>query len=153
MAYQAPVRSAAGSGWSPARMFMTASAAYHLVLAVPGLVIDQSFPVGAAATVEAGSDYIFGVFETNGWHSVAALLVGLISLYFAVRPERLRLGALGLGLSQAAVLVAFAVEPPSTFWFASNGADQLIHGLTAVGGITSALLTRPASPPGAAYSA
>ena len=129
-------------GWSPARLFMAASAAYHLVLAVPGLLIDQSFPVGSQATAKAGSDFIFGVFETNGWHSVAALSVGLVSLYFAVRPERARVGALALGISQAVVLVAFAVEPPSTFWFASNGADQVVHGLTALGGIASALLTR-----------
>ena len=129
------------ASWPPARMFMAASAAYHFVLAVPGLVIDQSFPVGAAATVRAGSEYIFGTFETNGWHSVAALLVGLVSLYFALRPERVRQGALALGISQAVVLVAFAVEPPSTFWFASNGADQIVHGLTAVGGVASALLT------------
>lgn len=147
MADEARMGTAAMAGWSPARMFMAASAAYHLLLAVPGLVIDQSFPVGSAATVQAGSEYIFGVFETNGWHSVAALLVGLVSLYFAVRPEHVRLAALALGISQAVVLVAFAVEPPSTFWFASNGADQVVHGLTAVGGVAAALLNPPGGHP------
>ena len=129
--------------WSPARIFLAVSAAYHFVLGSAGLVIDQTFPVGKGATEHAGSERIFGIFETNGWHSVAGLLVGFVSLYFVLRPDRAREGALGVGLSQLFVVVAFAVVPPSTFWFASNRADQVIHALTTIGGIGSALLTHP----------
>ena len=131
-----------GQRWSPARSFMAVSAAYHLLLGLVGLAIDRTFPVGEEATTLAGSEHIFGVFETNGWHSLAGLLVGLISLYFALRPEHARPGALAVGVSQLIVVVAFSVMPPETFWFASNGADQIIHSTTAIGGIGSALLTR-----------
>jgi hypothetical protein len=127
--------------WTPARTFLAASAAYHLLLAVAGLAIDRTFPIGANATAHAGSGHIFGIFETNGWHSSAALLLGVISLYFALRPEHARQAALNLGISQLIVVVSFALLPPSTFWFASNGADQVIHALTALWGIGAALLT------------
>ena len=131
--------------WSLARIFLAVSAGYHFLLAGVGLAIDQTFPVGADATAQAHSEHIFGIFETNGWHSVAGLLVGLVSLYFALRPTHAREGALGVGVSQLLVVVAFAVFPPSTFWFASNGADQVIHSISAIGGIGSWFLT-PAAP-------
>ena len=130
-------------GWSPARIFMAVSAGYHLPLAVAGLVIDRSFPLGADATVQAGSVYVFGIFETNGWHSLAALLIGLASIYFAVRPDGARAAALAIGLGHIGIVVGLAFLPPSTFWFASNGADQVIHALTAIGGTGAGLLTRP----------
>ena len=121
---------------------MAASAAYHLLLGIAGVAIDQTFPIGADATAHAVSDHVFGIFETNGWHSSAALLIGFISLYFTLRPTRVREGALFVGISQLGVVVTFALMSPATFWFASNGADQVIHAVTAVGGIGSALLTR-----------
>jgi hypothetical protein len=130
-------------GRSPARLFLGASAIYHLILGSAGFVVDQTFPLGSGATESAGSGHIFGIFETNGWHSLAGLLVGLVSLYFFVRPGRAREAAFALGLSQLGVVVSFALWPPSTFSFASNGADQVIHSITAVGGIASALLTQP----------
>jgi hypothetical protein len=132
-----------GSEQTPARLFLEASAIYHLVLAIAGFVVDQTFPLGADATESASSGYVFGIFETNGWHSLAGLLVGLISLFFWLRPARAREAAFALGLSQLAVVISFALWPPSTFSFASNGADQVIHSITAIGGIASALLTRP----------
>ena len=128
--------------WSPARIFLAVSTAYHLVLAVVGLAINRSFPVGRDETEHAASDHIFGIFETNGWHSLAGLLVAAASFYFMLRPERARVGALAIGLSQLIVVVAFALVPPSIFWFASNGAVQVIHSITAIGGIGSAMLTR-----------
>ena len=130
--------------WTPARIFLAASTVYHLVLAIPGLAMDQSFPVGAEAAARAESEHVFGIFESNGWHSLAGLLFGVVSLYFVLRPQRARAAALGIGLSQLGVVVAFALVPPETFWFASNGADQVIHATTAIGGIGAALLTRRA---------
>jgi Domain of unknown function (DUF4383) len=129
--------------WTPPRIFLAASAGYHFLLAVAGFVIDQTFPVGSTSTAHAGSGHVFGIFETNGWHSLAGFLLGMVSLYFAARPARAREAALGIGLSQLGVVVAFTFFEPSTFWFASNGADQVVHSITAIGGIGSALLVRP----------
>lgn len=131
------------ASWSPARIFMVVSAAYHLPLAIAGLAIDQTFPLGPDAAARAGSGHVFGIFETNGWHSLAGLLIGVTSLYFTVRPQRARDVALVLGIGHVGLVLALTFLPPSTFWFASNGADQVIHATTAIGGIGSALLTRP----------
>ena len=134
----------AAEGWTPARIFLAISASYHLLLGLVGLAIDQTFPIGELDAARADSEHIFGIFETNGWHSLAALLLGAASIYLMTRPAYERTGALAVGLSQGVVVVALALFPPSTFWFASNAADQVIHSATAVGGIASALLTRPA---------
>lgn len=127
--------------WSPARIFLAISAAYHLFLGGVGLLIDQTFPTTAAEAARAHSEHIFGVFETNGWHSVAAILLGVVSLYFALRPRFAREVAIGVGLSQLGVVLAFAFFDPTTFLFASNGADQWIHSLTTIGGVAAGLMT------------
>ncbi len=129
--------------WTPARIFMGISAAYHLPLAIVGLAIDQTFALGANAVAQAGSEHVFGIFETNGWHSHAALLVGAVSLYYAVRPKGARAAALALGIGHVGIVVALTIVPPSTFWLASNAADQVIHSITAIGGIGSAMLSQP----------
>jgi Domain of unknown function (DUF4383) len=130
-------------GWSPARIFMTASAGYHLLLATVGLAIDRSFPVGSGATEHAGSEHIFGIFETNGWHSLAGLLLGVISVYYAVRPAGARRAALAIGVFHVVLVFSLMIWEASTFWLMSNNADQVVHSFTAIGGIGSALLTRP----------
>ena len=100
--------------------------------------------VAASAARRAGdSEHIFGILETNGWHSLAALLLGLISLYFAMRPEGARQAALAIGVAHVGIVLGLTLWAPSTFWLASNGADQVVHASTAIGGIGSALLTRP----------
>ncbi len=129
--------------WTPARIFMAASAVFHLPVAIVGLAIDQTFPLGADEAAHAGSEHIFGIFETNGWHSLAALLLGVVSLYFAVRPERAREAALAVGLGHVVIVLALTIWVPSTFLLASDGADQVVHSTTAIAGIGSALLTRP----------
>lgn len=135
-----PARGGAPS-WTPARVFMAASAVWHLPLGIVGLVYDRTFPIGADAAASAGSDHIFGTFETNGWHSLAALVLGAISLYIALRPERAREGALAIGIFHVGVVVALAVWGAATFWLASNTADQIVHSFTALGGIVSGLMT------------
>ena len=139
----APGISRPEGSWTPARIFMVASAAYHLPLAVAGLAVDQTFPLGPNAAAHAGSGHAFGIFETNGWHSLAALLLGLVSLYFAVRPGRAREAALAIGLGHVGIVLSLVLWAPSTFLLMSNDADQIVHAATAVGGIASALLTRP----------
>jgi hypothetical protein len=129
------------TAWSPARVFLLISAVYHLVLGLVGLALDQTFPLSSEAAASAGSEHIFGVFETNGWHSVLALLLGVLSAYFAARPRHAREAALAIGLSQAFAAVALVLQDPSDVLLASNGADQVIHTLTAIAGIAAGLLT------------
>lgn len=128
--------------WSPARVFMLVSSIWHLLLGIVGLFYDRSFPFGSAATKNGGSDHIFGIFETNGWHSVAALTLGAVSLYFVMRPGRARDAAMVIGVFHVALVAALVVWPPEVFWMASNTADQIVHASTAIGGIAAALWTR-----------
>ena len=132
-----------GSTWTPARLFLAVSAAFHIPVAVAGFVVDRTFPIGSDAAANAGSRLIFGVLETNGWHTLAALVAGLVSLYCALRADHARQAALGLGLIHVGVVLALVQWEPSTFWIASNAADEVVHTATALGGIGSGLLTRP----------
>ena len=129
--------------WTPARVFMLVSAAWHLPLGIIGLAIDQTFPIGSGEAATAHSDHIFGIFETNGWHSLAALALGIISAFFAMRPRRARDAALAIGIFHVGLVAALIAWPPETFWIASNAADQVVHSSTAITGVGTALLTRP----------
>jgi hypothetical protein len=128
-------------GWTPARVFMLAAALWHLALGGGGFFYDASFPVGAAAARGGESAHIFGVFETNGWHNAAALGLGMVTLFFTIRPARAREAALVIGIGHVGLTAAFMLWPPTTFWIASNTADQWVHAATAVGGIVSGLAT------------
>ncbi len=137
----ASVGIASTSTWSAARIYMAVSALFHVPVSVAGFIQDRTFPIGAHAAATGHSEHVFGVFETNGWHTLGALAVGVVSLYFALRPNHAREGALGLGVSHVGLWVALTLWDPSTFWLASNAADQIVHSATAVGGIASGLLT------------
>lgn len=127
--------------WTPARWFLLIIALSHLPLAVAGLVINRSFP-GPFGSEDPGSSFVFGVFRTNGWHSLAALLVGILAAWFTLNPKGARATALTIGLVHVFVVIQFALVDPETFWIASNNADQGVHAFSAVGGIASGLLTR-----------
>ncbi len=129
--------------WTPARIFMVISAAYHLPLAIVGLALDQTFAFGSDEVARAGSEHVFGIFETNGWHSLLALLLGIISAYYAMYPRGARDAALMIGLLHVGIVASLILWEPSTFWLASNDADQVVHTSTAIAGISSALMTRP----------
>lgn len=128
--------------WSPARIFMTVSALFHVPVGLAGLVYETAFPIGSGAAEAAGSAHVFGVFETNGWHTLGALLVAAVSVFYVLRPRHARDGALALGATHVGLVVSLVLWDPSTFWIASNTADQVVHSSTAIGGIGSALLTR-----------
>jgi hypothetical protein len=138
---QATAIRSGGDGWSAARVFLAVSAVWHIPLGVAGLAIDQTFPIRSADAATSHSAHIFGVFETNGWHSLLALLLGVVSSYFMVRPRRAREVALVIGLSHVGVVLALVIWHPSTFLLASNVADQVAHASTAIGGILGSLLT------------
>jgi hypothetical protein len=144
-----PQPATVSSPWSPARLFLLIATLFHIPLGVIGLLIDPTFPIGPAAAARAGSEHVFGILETNGWHSLAALGVGLFTAYFVARPQRAREAAMALGVFHVGLVVALILWDPSTFWLASNAADQVVHTATALGGIGAALLTtrkRPAAP-------
>lgn len=128
--------------WSPARIYLVASGVFLLIVGAVGLVINQSFPTSPGAVKAAGSGWLLGL-ETNGWHSVGALFSSVLALAFAMRPEWASFGAMVKGVFYATVTTALAVKDPSTFLFVSNTADQIVHATLALGGIATALATRP----------
>lgn len=137
--------SAPTNRWTPARWYLLAFAILHLPLAVSGLVVDRSFPIGVEAARTGDSGHIFGVFETNGWHSLGALLLGILAAAVVFSPGRARRVALAIGALHVGLGVSLALSDPSNFWIASNDADQVVHASSALGGIVSGLLTRPTS--------
>ncbi|MGH2684972.1 MAG: DUF4383 domain-containing protein [Actinomycetota bacterium] len=128
--------------WSPARIFLLVVAVAYVPLGIVGLIVDRSFPVGSAAAERAGSGLAFGIFETNGWHAVASLVIAVLAVYFTVDPRRARDAALAIGLFHVGITVSLMLWDPSTFWLASNAADQVVHASSAIGGIACGLLTR-----------
>jgi hypothetical protein len=115
---------------------------YLVLIGAIGFLYNASFPIGADATARAPSAEVFGLFETNGWHNLAGVVFGLIALYFLLaRPRDAAFGALVVGVPNAITFVAFLIEEPATFWFASNGADAVAHAVLGFGGILAAALS------------
>lgn len=134
-------------GWSPARLFLLVAAIFHVPIGLIGFVYNRAFPIGADAAQSQGSAYIFGIFETNGWHTLGALVVGVVALYFTINPARARLAALTIGVTHVGLTASLMVWDPSTFWIVSNAADQVIHASSAIGGLISGLATSNKSSP------
>ena len=123
-------------------MFLALSAAFHIPVGIAGFFVALSFPIGAAAAARAPSGLVFGIFETNGWHTLGALGVAAVSLYYALRPAHARDAALILGVTHVGLVLSLFQWDPATFWLASNAADQVVHATTAVLGVVTGLLTR-----------
>ncbi len=134
----------AAQDWSPARIYLVASGIFLLIVGVAGLALNRSFPTSPEAVESAGSAWLFGVLQTNGWHSVAALVSGGVALAFAVKAEWARMGAIVKGLFYISVTTSLFITSPSTFLLVSNAGDQIVHASLAIGGIATAWATRPA---------
>src|SRR5947209_7348220 len=135
-------RSAAtAQDWSPARIYLVASGILLLILGFAGLAVNRSFPTSPGTVTSAGSGWLFGALQTNGWHSVAALGSGAVALGFAIRAEWARMGAIVKGLFYISVTTSLFITAPSTFLLVSNAADQFVHASLAIGGIATAWLT------------
>jgi hypothetical protein len=134
----------AAQGWSPARIYLVASGVFLLIVGVAGLAVNRSFPTSAGAVTSAGSGWLFGVLQTNGWHSVAGLASGAVALVFALKARWARTGAIVKGLFYISVTTSLFVAAPSTFLLVSNAGDQVVHASLAIGGIATAWATRPA---------
>lgn len=143
MATTAARSTRAGTTWSPARVYLVGSGVFLVIAALTGFAISTAFPTSPDAVHAADNPHIAGIFETNGWHNLASVISGAISLTFALRPEWARTGAFFKGAMYTVVTTSIAIWGPETFLIASNTADQVVHGSLAVTGIAAALATRP----------
>ncbi len=128
--------------WTPARIFLCLGGGWLLVVGIVGFALNSTFPIGAAEAQASHSAHIFGVFETNGWHNLAAMLFAVVALPVVfLRPDWSRSTAMMLGVVHVGVTLGLSLWDPSTFWVASNSADQVVHAGYAVGGIATAMAT------------
>ena len=115
--------------------YLAASGLFLLVAGLVGFTLDLSFPT-SSADVAHSHGHIFGVLETNGWHNLAAVGIGLPSVLIAMwRPNLTSATCLVTGVMNGAVFCAFAFWGPETFLVASNSGDQVLHAVLAVGGM------------------
>jgi hypothetical protein len=127
--------------WSPARLYLAVNGPWHLVLAVGGFLADQTFPTSMAAARSGHSGLVFGIFETNGWHTLGAAIIGVVATYTAIYPKRAREVAFAIGAFHVPFTLALVFWEPHTFLIASNGADQIVHTSSAILGLASAIAT------------
>src|SRR5687767_10519793 len=132
--------------WSPARVYLVVSGIFLVAAALGGFALSTSFPAGSGAVHAADNPHILGIFETNGWHNLAALISGAISLSFALRPQWARTGAFVKGSMYSVVTISIAIWGPETFLIASNTADQIVHGSMAAAGLATAFATPRRAP-------
>lgn len=131
---------------SPARIFLVASGVWHLTLSFAGFALNRDFTVGAGAGLD--SAHLLGFIETNGWHNLAGLLLGVTSLAFAAQPARARFGALALGWTMVGVTTLLFIVDARTLWLASNAWDQVLHAAAGIGGLVFGYATpRETAPP------
>ena len=103
-------------------------------------------------------DAVFGILDVNGWHNVVHLLTGVVSLWFAFRPEAMaRMWALAFGLVYVAVAVwGFAIGDGESILsiIPVNTEDNVLHAILGVAGVATYALTAARTPhphtPGAA---
>ncbi len=127
--------------WSPARIYLVVSGVFLVASGLIGFTVDSSFPATPDAVESAGSGHIFGIFETNGWHNLTAMISGAVALGFAVRPAWARTGAFVKGVMYVAVTTSIAIWGPETFKIASNAADQVVHAALGVTGLAAGAMT------------
>lgn len=89
------------------RLYLLVWGSALVVLGVGSLLVHPDFGTGDAVSGE----HLFGVFETNGWHGLAGLLAGVVSLVSAAANRRTREVTLGIALLAGIVpAVAFLVS-------------------------------------------
>ncbi|MFN2587052.1 MAG: DUF4383 domain-containing protein [Actinomycetota bacterium] len=137
----APTAAPVAGAWSPARIYLVTSGIFLVAASLIGFTVNSAFPSTPDAVDAAGSGHILGVFETNGWHNLTALISGAIALGFAVKPEWARLGAFVKGFIYVAVTASIAIWGPEAFKIASNAADQVVHASLGVTGLAAAVMT------------
>ncbi|HEX2088570.1 MAG TPA: DUF4383 domain-containing protein [Actinomycetota bacterium] len=127
--------------WSPARLYLAVNGVWHLVLAVGGFLADQTFPTSIAAAQSGHSGHVFGIFETNGWHTLGAAIIGVVATYTAIYPKWAKEVAFGIGAFHVPFTLALLFWEPHNFLIASNDADQIVHASSAILGLAAAFAT------------
>jgi len=118
-----------------ARGYLFVSGLFLVLTGVVGFALDTSFPTSSAEVADSHG-HIFGILETNGWHNLAALSIGLPAVAVALKlPQVCPVFALITGVLNLGVFTSFALWSPDSFLFASNAGDQVLHALLALGGI------------------
>lgn len=122
-------------GATAARGYLLVSGLFLVLTGVVGFALDTSFPTSSAEVADSHG-HIFGILETNGWHNLAALSIGLPAVAVAFRlPQVCAVFALIAGVLNLGVFASFSLWSPDSFLFASNAGDQVLHALLAIGGI------------------
>jgi hypothetical protein len=127
--------------WSPARVYLVVSGVMLMFFAVAGFAVNRAFPIGAGQVEEAGTGHIFGLLETNGWHSLGGVVSAAVAFAFALKPQWSRTGALVKGVYYVVLTIVVGVWGGETFWIASNAADQVFHAAFGIGGVVTGLLS------------
>ena len=114
--------------WSFAQIGLLIIAAFHVVQAVIGFIVEPSFATGPGAPTAQvlGMDY-------NGWHAVAGLALFAPGLVFAMRKSwsvlYLLIAAVVGGLP--GIWAFFSHQVAFFFTFPNNTTDSVVHLVTA----------------------
>lgn len=123
--------------WSIGQHFAVWIAVSSVVTGIVGLAINPDFSVGDDATAEA----FIGV-DWNGWHGVAAILVGVPGLAVALYPQLAVPYLAYRAVTDAAtgVWAAFDDRPLGVLYLPTNG-DAIAHVLIAITATLGILLS------------
>ncbi len=114
--------------WSFAQIGLLIIAAFHVIQAVLGFIVEPSFATGPDAPTARvlGMDY-------NGWHAAAGLALFAPGLVFALRKSwsvlYLLIAAVAGGLP--GIWALFSHQVAYVFTFPNNTADAIVHFITA----------------------
>jgi hypothetical protein len=114
--------------WSFAQIGLLIIAAFHVIQAVIGLILEPSFATGPTApTMQIlGMDY-------NGWHAVAGLALFAPGLVFAFRKSWSVLYLIAAAVAGAlpGIWAFFSHQVMWLFTFPDNRTDAVVHLVTA----------------------
>jgi hypothetical protein len=114
--------------WSFAQIGLLIIAAFHVIQAVIGLILEPSFATGPTApTMQIlGMDY-------NGWHAVAGLALFAPGLVFAFRKSWSVLYLIAAAVAGAlpGIWAFFSHQVMWLFTFPNNRTDAVVHLVTA----------------------
>lgn len=114
--------------WSFAQIGLLVIAAFHVVQAVIGFIVEPSFATGP----DAPTAQIFGM-DYNGWHAVAGLALFGPGLVFAFRKSWSVLYLLAAAVAGAlpGIWALFSHQVAYVFTFPNNITDAVVHMVTA----------------------
>lgn len=125
-------------GRTPAQWYLFVSGLLVVLFGIAGAFVDNSFDLQLHTTHPGSQPKLFGIFMTNGWHNLAAVLAGAFAL--AMHPTRhARRAAAHVGIAYGVLTVAVALNVPLLLSVDTYG--NLVHLGLAVAGLASAALT------------